>query len=231
MKKIITAGFFCFSLVVSGAGYAQSAIELRSESGMYRPISETKYELTSGSPYLNENFLPGEVVLADNMRYKSLRLRYDQVADEVYFMEDNGSINRFTLPVRSFIIYPFGKDAPSALTFVSGFPASEGTTPSSFYQVLVDGKARLFRRAVKKINSQKGYGSATSISSIQTLVSYYIVLPGETLPIKIKRDKKELLAIFSGKAAELEKFIGSGKIDLKKDDQLAAVVAHYNQLL
>ncbi len=197
-----------------------TAASLRSFSqGQYlqdvngRPILETQYTHVEGSPYLFTDWTQGVVKLKNGTTYKDIPLKYDQVAEELLFSH-NGQALTFVDPVVEFRF----KDGP---LFRSGY----GT---GFYEILSDGGTKLIRRRFKQISESKEYNSASVTKKFLELESLYIVKGGEL--IKIRKDKKSVLAALGDKAEQLESHIRSEKLNLKNEAAIASLVDYYNTL-
>jgi hypothetical protein len=121
-----------------------------------------------------------------------------------------------------------GSSGTAGLLFRSGYKPADGATLKTFYQVLSDGETPLLKRSFKKVFENKPYGSATTVKVFQDVNAYYLVKDGQ--PVKVRRDRKAILAALGDYSAELEKFISTNNLALKSDSDLVMLVTYYNSL-
>ncbi len=185
-----------------------------------QPVLLKKYEEYEGSPFMYDEWKKGSVKLKNGKSYSDLDLKYDAAEDRVLFKDKLGNTYKFDDPVSEFEI--------NDLLFRSGYAANESRTENSFYQVLVDGGTQLLKRINKTITEQKTYGSAVLKKQFQSTESFYMVKAGEIR--KIKKDKKAIYEVLGNKAAEMDNYIASNKLNLKIDNDMAMLISYYNSL-
>ncbi len=219
MKKIALA-----ALITCAAYYnAKAQIVARDIFGM--PMREKTYTDVKGSPYLEREWAVGEVTLANGSKYSGIELLYDQVSDELIFKGPNGDKQVFSHPVQEFIIQ---SGSGGNRKFRKGYAPTQEGTSESFYEVLADGKVQFLKKTVKTISETRPYGSASTVKSFQENDFYY--LAKENKPVRIKRDKKSVLAVLNDKAAALEKYIKEASLNVRATADLAKLVTYYNSL-
>lgn len=188
---------------------------------MGRPVFEKRYTDVKGSPYLSDEWIEGSVKLENGKAFQGVKLKYDQVADELMFLDASGKEQLFVDPVLEFRL--------GDKLFRRGYPAADGASPAAYYEVLTEGKTDLLKLTSKKVFEETPYNSATKIRTIRANESYYIGVSNLKLT-KIRKDKKSLLAALDGKGAELEAYIKSNRLDLKQDSDMVRLVNYYNTL-
>lgn len=188
---------------------------------MGRPVFEKRYTDTKGTPYLFDGYENGAVKLQSGKSFSGVKLRYDQVEDELMFLNESGKEMLFAEPVTEFTI--------NDRTFRRGYPATDGATAEAYYEVLVEGKTELLKRTSKKIIEEAAYNAATKVKSIRANENYYVTASHLSLT-KVKKDKKSLLAALPGKSAELETYVKDNRLDLRQEQDMAKLVIYYNSL-
>ncbi|OOQ60796.1 hypothetical protein [Mucilaginibacter pedocola] len=225
MKHIkLLAAAFCISAAINTA-HAQLINERD-----YKVITPKSYMNVEGTPYLTDEWQPGDVKLVNGVTsQEKLMLKYNLVDDMLLFKE-KGSDNAmsFVVPVQEFTISPAGDDKVLVKHFRAGYKDIEGNTPTSFYQVLSDGKVQLLRKDTKKALETQEIGSASKTTTFIEKTKYYLVVNGKTT--QVKNDKKSLLAVLADKQAQLEDYIKTNKVNFKDDAQLGKLVDYYNTL-
>lgn len=222
MKRLII-GFF-LTIIIAVQAEAQLLV-LKDMNG--KPIPLTKYVNVNGSPFLSDEWRVGEVTFENNSMMKDISLKYDQVEDQIYFKGINNEIMAFNMRVKEFKLYP-SENKEVYRHFVSGFPEIKGTTATTFYEIVVNGKVQLIKRSRKTISETKEYSSATTNKNIQESNNYFLYKAGQLNPVK--KDKKSILAALPDKSKELEDYIKSNNLNLKQDADLSKVIAFYNSL-
>lgn len=193
-----------------------------------RPVLVRQYTDVQGSPYLADEWIKGVVTLNNGKTYKAVDLKYDQVADELFFKNAKGETLGFVQPVSEFKLIVLEKETPRVLYFRNGFKPVNGNTEKTFYQILTDDETPLVKRISKKVHENKPYSSATVVKTFEEVREYYLVKYG--LPVKIRKDKKSVLAALGSYSDQLDEFIKSNQLNLKDDADLIELVAYYNRL-
>ena len=104
-----------------------------------------------GSPYLDEEFKIGTVIIKDAESYKSL-LRYNAYNDEIEMKNGNTTT---AIMKRDYITVKLGTDVFSIHTF-----AYEEGVKDGYFNVLNQGKAQLLRR--RKVHLKEGKAATSS---------------------------------------------------------------------
>lgn len=188
---------------------------------MGNPVFEKRYTNVKGSPYMLSDWATGSVKLRSGKTFDNMKLKYDQVADQVLFLSDNQKEMTFAEPVSEFALE--GK------AFRRGYPAADGASTDAFYEVLAEGKVSLLKRTSKKVIDEPAYNAASNVKSIRTNENYYLTVSNLELT-KIKKDKKSVLGALPGNHAELEAFFKAERLDLKKETDMVKLVNYYNTL-
>lgn len=208
---------FILTFVINSTSIAQ--MYLQDVDG--RPFIEKHAVDVVGTPFLYKDFLEGTVMLSNGKKYENIPLKYNSYKDELYFKnpKDN-SLLSFVVPVKEFEL--------AGQKYVNGFPAIDNFTDKSFYEILADGKIKLFVKNYKSILENKPYNSATIEKKYEDIKSYFIIKDGNMK--RFKPSKKDFLIIFEDKSSKIDAFLKSEKIDFKNNLDLARVVEFYNSL-
>ncbi|WP_461491376.1 hypothetical protein, partial [Pontibacter sp. HJ8] len=186
---------------------------------MGRPIVAKQYVDVKGTPYLMDEWVTGSVKFNNGKLFEGVQLKYNQVEDELMFLDKAKNELLFVEPVLEFKI--------GERVFRRGYTSVDGASPMAFYEVLTDGKTQLLKRTTKKIHEELTYNSATKPKSFVESNTYYIS-KSENQLTKVKKDKKSVLNALNDKNAELESYFKTNRPDLKKDVEMAKLVEYYN---
>ncbi|MEZ4900662.1 MAG: hypothetical protein R2822_02320 [Spirosomataceae bacterium] len=209
-KSLLLLGLILYALAVQSQG-----MYIQDLNG--RPIFENNYTEIEGSPYLNDTWGRGTVKAKHNGKvYEIAKMRYDVYKDEVEY-EENQKPYRFGGEISEFVT--------NEGLFRNGFPASESLTERTFYQVLYDGRVKLLKRTMVRIQSEKLYNSATETKRFLKESVLYLLKDGTMT--RLTKDKKSLLEAFGSKKAEIEQFIKTEKLKLSKEEDILQIVEKY----
>ena len=173
-----------------------------------------------GTPYLFDDWLPGSVTTESGKTYDNLKLKYNIRFSQLLFLNQDNQPLSFKEPVKAFTI--------KNITFAKGFPPVDTQTTSTFYQVLADGKIKLLKYTKKVIEERQTYGATAMEKSYRAMQSYYLLKDDKI--IRVRADKKPILATLSDHAAQLDAYIKDNKVNLKDDAGMAQVITYYNTL-
>ena len=190
------------------------------------PFLGINYTDVKGHPYLFENWTEGTVRLRNGKSYTIVQLKYNLLLDELFFKDiKTEQLLAFVIPVVEFKLND--KEKGSSL-FRNGYKAIDNQTEKSYYHVLFDGGTQLLKRTSKKINEEKPFNSASTIKSFEVLNFYYI--SNNTALIKIRKDKKSVLAALANQGDALEKYIQEKTLNIKNEEDLIQLIQYYNSL-
>ncbi|TSD66789.1 hypothetical protein FFF34_005135 [Inquilinus sp. KBS0705] len=217
MKYLRTVFIMLCCLININAANAQFRNDI---SG--KPILTQTYTDVEGSPYLNDDWQTGTVKFANGKSIIGVKLKYDIVADELYFADKNDEPLSFVDTVKEFTLA-----GPDKLRyFRKGFAGIAKTTPNSYFEVLADGGVQLIKKTSKVVLETQAFNSATKTKSFQEDVRYYLVNNGKA--VQVKNDRKSILAALPNKQEQIKGYADAGKLNFKSDTDLAAIITYYN---
>src|SRR6266542_1727897 len=109
---------------------------------------------------------------------------------------------------------------------------NESKNDKDFFEILVDGKAKLLIRYVTKIipaNYNKVLDVGNKNDQITIIETYYVQKENE-LPVFIDKKGKSITAALADKTEEIKKFTDKEHISFKNKEDLVRVVSYYNGL-
>jgi hypothetical protein len=195
-----------------------------------RRLKTKNYVEMNGSPYLFKDWAKGTVKFTKGAVYEGM-IKYDQISDELSYIDSNNEPLEFVDPVFEFSIEdPKGNADTKRRVFKKGFGSSplDNESNNLFFEILVDGNVLLLKRTQKTIIEQTPYNSATPVQHVKEIITYYTSEKGNL--VKLKKPEKDLVENLNIKTSELEKYIKEKKMNLKKEDDLKEVVAYYNSI-
>ncbi len=219
LKTFAITCLFCFGI----SSYSRAQL-IQNDQGA--PFLGINYTDIKGHPYLFENWTEGAVKLSNGKSYTSVQLKYNLIRDELFFKDiKTDQLLAFVIPV---VEFQLTDKVRASILYRNGFKAIDDNTEKSYYQVLFDGGTQLLKRTSKKINEEKPFNSASTIKSFEVLNFYYI--SNNNTLIRIRKDKKSVLAALANQASTLEKYLQEKSLNLKNEDDLIKFIQYYNSL-
>jgi hypothetical protein len=192
------------------------------------PVSNAKYiRVVEGSPYFNESWMKGSIVMSGGAVYDSITVRLDLVDNSLQYMSPEGKEMIATSSIKGITL----RDSVTGMEsrFVhSSFMQATGKIDEGWYQLLAAGNSPLYKRYVKIITENAPYGSATVEQIINTSSRYFIMINSVLTPIKKFKDIPDLL---SEKKNELKLYISSKNLSGKSDVDYSALITYYNNMV
>jgi hypothetical protein len=186
-----------------------------------RPIIELAFVDIIGSPFQNDEFLKGSVILHNDDEYENVPLKYNIYDDELYFKSTKDEmLLSFVIPVKSFMI--------GGQTYLNGFPEIENFTKTSYYGLLADKKIKLLFKAYKTIAESRPYNSPRAEKRFESYKAYFILKGGKMY--RFKPSKKDLINLFDSSGPKIEEYIRKEKINFKNDQDLIKIIDFINSL-
>jgi hypothetical protein len=178
-----------------------------------------------GSPYENDEFIPGEVYAKDRKHYTGIPLRVNIYSDQAEFKNPEGGIYEVSKPdiIDSILI---GTSKYMYQPFKTG-----SKTRNGFFKVLACGTPQLLLKMNVILNPAEPastYKDALPATFERTADDFYLLFPqGEVLRFSGKKDFLEMLGSFQ---QEMEQFIKKNKIRFYQQDDLITAMKYYYSL-
>jgi hypothetical protein len=192
-------------------------------SPIIRPFGEEDYyttingELVAGSPFLNNTWVNGKIVLADGRTFNNYKLKYNIYLQLVSFLNGKDSLD-ISDEIRSFYLY-FPNDIIKQ--FVNIDSHKKQTNPQ-YFEVLIDDKKGQLLKSYSMLVSESNEESVIKkkVSKyLKSVVSYFYFDSEKNLLTKIKDDGNNIPAILHLSSTDKEKII-TGIIDYKSESIL-----------
>ena len=189
-----------------------------------RPSGQQKTNTgIEGTPYLSEDFKPGEVYTKDSVMYKG-PLRFNTYANEIEFIADD--IVYWIAEPQKVIHAKIEKS-----TFVYIQPEGTGNDKGTYYELLVDGECKLLlKRNTEFLEAEpaKPYIDAKP-ARFQMMKDTYFLQIDNALPQSIT-NMKSIKNVISEKSSDISKYIKKEKISVKEKDDLIKLIKYCNSL-
>lgn len=192
------------------------------------PFVTAKFaRVVEGSPFFNEQMMPGAIILSEGREYKNIKVRLNLLEAQVNYLDDKQNEMIASTPVKEVVLWDTILKIDHRFIF-SDYIGSSQKLEKDFYELLQSGKAELYKQHKKNILESKPYGSATFEQKIRTELRYYVLVNARWTRVK---KLKELPTVLSDKNEEILKFISEKKLSGDSQANFEAVIFHYNSLV
>ena len=190
---------------------------------------DNRYEGTRGTPYVFEDWVPGEVLMKDDKRVVIREMNYNCYDNEVAYLDPSTGavmlINKYTIDRFQVI-----RDGDTLL-FVP-VQLDQDKTPI-FAQVLYAGKSALYKVYGKdfvRANYEGAYSADRKYDEFADKSSLHISTADVAGLTKVRKTKKQVLAALPAAEKALSAFIKSEDLDLKLEEDLVRLLGYYDSL-
>lgn len=180
---------------------------------------------TEGTPYLNEEFIPSEILTSEGTLYRDVKLRYNIFTDEIEFLRKDEVRAMNSRDLTDYAI--IGKD-----TVITKMKDKSGNMEYSHFLLLVSGNNQLLVKKHKIFREGKpaaGYQDETNPAFVDGADEFYLGSGDDQVARKFPK-KKNVEPFFGELGAEVTKFMKKEKISLKKQDDLVKLLHYCNSI-
>ena len=235
MKRVLISG--CFSIVwlnavsqrtvdVDKVGSGAGALNYVYTVGGTPFVTAKFSRVVEGSPFFNEQIMPGAIILSEGKEYKNILLRLNLLESQVNYISERQVEMIASTPVKEVVLWDTIRKKDYRFIF-STYIESIEKPEKDFYELLQSGKAELYKQHKKSIMESKPYGSATIEQTIRTENRYFILVKRQWIRVK---KLKELPMLIADKQKDVQKFISEKKLSGDNQENFEAVIAYYNSL-
>lgn len=230
MKELI---IFLFCLGCSMTGFSQTIVikdlgslsdQLTYKRSRNNNAENANYSNIEGSPFLHQDFVLGDIVKNDSIRYENIPLRYNIYTDKMEFLNnrkqimeiDNAEpIYTFSVGKHSFIIHDY---------------LNYGEKTRGILELLVKGQIQLYKKynvVYKPAEKAIGYKDPEPRRFIRKDDEYLIAAKNQ-LPEPVG-NKKSLLNKLKQFKPDIEKYAKENRLKPKKEADLIKLVRYCNE--
>jgi hypothetical protein len=213
------------------ASFNDGSAVLGADSQKLTSINVRTSRSLEGSPFYNDDWLPGIVLINNNLKSNRVQLRYDPYRNLVFFKEGDQFMALNNKFVTGFII---DKDNKKKF-FKNGFESDKNEiSPYTFLRVLHDGKTKLVvhhRTYIRKSHTN-AFASGTVSDEFRHKEDYYLQTSKTENLKEIRLKKKDLFKHIDKKYHDrLESYAEKNDLDFGEEKGMSNILGYYEQLL
>ncbi len=207
--------------------YEKSAALINVFSASGTPYIDAKFvRMVSGSPFFNEKMMLGNLISATGIEYRNIIIRLNLMESQVNFLNNKQEEMIVGTPLRELTMWDTVNKENYHFIF-SDYIETTNKIEKGFYQQLQKGKAGLYKKFNKTIKETRAFNAATFEQSIQTDVTYYVLLGGH---LEKFNKIKNLPSLLSDKKNEVQEYINNNNLSGYKQEDVESVIKFYNSL-
>lgn len=179
-----------------------------------------------GSVYFNAEWAAGDITLNNGFVRKNEKIRYNSNNNEVEVLLGKDSVLAVNENILQFSLINVKKDNRTQI-FRRNFPAYDGNTLKTFFEVLYDGKTKILvshKKVVQLDHTPGNYRTGEKTDHLVSKKKYYMLNETGKM-LDIDNNKKSFLAKFENQKAEIESFVKKNKLSYKEDYDLQQIMA------
>ncbi|MDB5210912.1 MAG: hypothetical protein JWQ30_1739 [Sediminibacterium sp.] len=226
MMKIVST--LVLAVCIAGSAVAQNNLSEMNGS----PLRVNGKNDVEGSPYFKSDFCSATLYGSESQIFKGIRSKLNLQNNMISYVKENEEDKEYTpgFQVKK-IEFTGCNDKNGIAVFKLGFPAIGAQSENSYYQVLDSGKAMLlkYQNIIETVNAVNGLTPGGGTTVLQKVESFYIYSPSKGM-IKVAKANDDVLKVLADKRTELDGYLSTNHIKVKKEDDLLKVVQYYNTL-
>jgi hypothetical protein len=193
-------------------------------------LSEDDYNNIEGSPYANEEFLPGNIYQDNQLVYNNILLRYNIFSDEIE-IKNSGDAKEDSFGALVKNPEAFVKILNTIYVFVP----LEGSNEKGNYFTVVSEESVFDLYKKTQVSYKAPFKASTSYErdrpgTFEKKNSYFLVSKVGTF-YELPSNKSKVIKAMGKKEKEVKAFIKKNKTNLKSEEDIIKLVKHYNSLL
>ncbi len=186
-----------------------------------------KFSDIKGSPYLNNEFEPGNIYIKDSLIEKGM-LRYNIYADEIEIKDQQKLFGLYKIQDSKVKI---GKDEIILKEFFEDQKKEKGY----FITLINSNKVKLYKRIRCKIIEPLKAATPNQkdrSAKFKSYIDYYIILPihknGQLSKIKLK--KKSIMNLMQDQEEKIKGYFKKNQVNLKREKDITKLFSYYESI-
>lgn len=192
-----------------------------------RPYMVQSYTDIKGSPFLYDEWINSNVTTSKAFTYLGVMIRFD-IHMNKFFYTQSGSTYEFADDVKEVELFPVMGDSATKRVFKKGFAINNKVTPGTYAEVMVEGRVIVLKHIYINVSETTEYGVPGKVKNFTVNTAWYYSKGQDW--ISQKPGAKVLEELAGDKWKEIQQFIKTNTLNLKKENDFIKYVAYLNSL-
>lgn len=214
-------------------GTEENLMRIATQAGtIFTTNMDELYEGVKGTPYLYDEWKPGNIYLTDSTFIKDVKIKYNVYTDDLLYLN---STSGDSLIINRNMIWKFEiTDTPSDdIVLMEEMDLKPGKTDKKgFVRLIYDGRTKLilkYNKTFIRANYKGAYAAGNKYDEYTDDYQYYIIKSTNT-PVRIKLNKNSVVKALSDKEEKVRAYTGEHQLNLKNEDDVAELVKFYDNI-
>lgn len=230
MKSLTITIFSLFLSLITYSQATRAAFEMNmvGRNGIIKSLhnvnSTLTYDDVSGSPYLNDDFSPGKIIMKDGTSYSDIPLRYNIYTDKIEFESNNNVIMEIAQPNLCERIIISNK------IFVYQSYTENNSSKNGYFELIEEGNLSLLKQyqlQFKDAVEAQPYKDPKPAQFDQHSPRFFLLSDSNTA-VELNSKSKTLEAL-EQYSPDIEKWIKKNKLKVNKEEDLIKAIQFCNQ--
>lgn len=230
MLKVVS--FIIVLLSFSYSGFTQ-AFQIRDLGTLTDQFSYERSRIISiygvdhydieGTPFLNESFIIGEVLLNDSVRFVNIPLRYNIYNDRMEFKNEREQILELDIAKDGFVFFVENQ------VFLMRDYIYDGFDSRGVLELIADGKIRLYKKykiEFKPATAPRGFQEAKPNRLVRQRDKFLLSIDGQTP--RDFRNRNELITALQSIDPGIEDYIKDKRLNINSEKDMKRIVERIN---
>ena len=190
------------------------------------------YEGVRGTPYLFNEWKPGNIYLTDSTFIKNVNIKYNIYTDDLLYLN---STSGDSLIINRSMIWQFEiiDDLSNDIILLKEMSLKPGKKNKKvFVRVIYDGKSKLvlkYNKTFVRAHYKGAYAAGNKYDEYTDDYQYYIMKNGNETT-KIKLNKKSVTKVLSDREDKIQSYINEHRPNLNNEDGIVELLEYYDNI-
>ena len=193
-------------------------------------LTEDEFKNLKGSPYINEEFVTGNLYNGQEVVAKNIYLRYNAYSDEIEIKRSkHSSDNDYGALLREPEVFVKISDKLYVL-----IPYEKSNEEGHYFEILSEGKAfDLYKKTDVEYSPPKEAKTSydrNKPAEFKQFHSYYLVGKNGSF-YELPNSKTKIIKLMSKEEKSVKDYVNKNKLDLNKENDLIKLVTYLNSVI
>ncbi|MFW6222265.1 MAG: hypothetical protein ACOC3T_01500 [Bacteroidota bacterium] len=238
LKYIITALLFLLIIYpLRGQELTGDVIEdnMKALQGMQGNVQvrtfNVGYEGIKGTPYLFDEWLPGNILLYGEKLLTGVPIKFDAYNNDLVYLNES-MMDSLVINKQNVLEFEIGRDGNWILFSKYNLTNNKHKLDIKFAESLYAGKSKLIRYHFKnliKADYTGAYNSGVKYDELIPESQLYLIKP-DNIMIKLKANHRSILKAFGEKKNEIKSFMKEQNLSGNDINELVKITKHYDSI-